>query len=120
MTPGTLIALTLVTPLLGALAVAILGRNVDDTDRASRGAANLRDCATVVASLVTFGLVLGILQYVQDGVRPSLELFEVFPGVPLAFEVEPLGTYSRTTLDFLRIEKDAITSIMMIPLENIS
>ena len=91
MTPGTLIALTLVTPLLGALAVAILGRNVDDTDRASRGAANLRDCATVVASLVTFGLVLGILQYVQDGVRPSLELFEVFPGVPLAFEVEPLG-----------------------------
>jgi len=29
-------------------------------------------------------------------------------------------TSSRTTLDFLRIEKDAITDIMMIPLENIS
>jgi len=91
MTPDVLIALTLVAPLVGAIAVAIIGRKVDDADPASRPAANLRDGATVVASLVTFGLVLNILQLVQGGARPSLELLEVFHGVHLAFEVEPLG-----------------------------
>ena len=91
MSPATLIAAALATPLLGALAVALLGRKVDDKDPACRPAANLRDGATILASLLTFGLVLRILSLVQGGARPGLELLEVFPGVMLAFEVEPLG-----------------------------
>lgn len=96
MSGSALILWALATPLLGALLVGILGYKADE--RASRPASehfigdpNVRDGATVVASLVTFGFVLQILQRVLDGGRPAAVLLDVFPGVALAFEVEPLG-----------------------------
>ena len=45
----------------------------------------------VICTLVTFSVVLSILPHVQAGARPGFELVTVFRGVPLAFEVEPLG-----------------------------
>ena len=84
MSPALLIGLAILTPLAGALAVAISGRNNDGGD-------NVRDGVTVVATLLTFAWVVQLLPLVLDGGRPRLELFEVLAGVPIAFEVEPLG-----------------------------
>jgi multicomponent Na+:H+ antiporter subunit D len=84
LSPALLIGLAILTPLAGALAVAISGRNNDGGD-------NVRDGVTVVATLLTFAWVVQLLPLVLDGGRPRLELFEVLAGVPIAFEVEPLG-----------------------------
>lgn len=91
MTPETLVTMALAAPLAGAIVVAVLGRNVNDADHTFRTAVNIRDGAALTASLVTFGLVLALLEHVQAGSRPSVEVIHVLPGVPLMFEVEPLG-----------------------------
>ncbi len=72
--------LCLLIPLGGAIAVQLLGRWP-----------NVRDGATVLTSLVLFGVVLRILPLVEAGERPSHTLIEVLPGIELGFEVEPLG-----------------------------
>jgi len=84
MTLSQLIAFSILAPAVGAVAVAIVGRNNDEGD-------NARDWTTVIASLVTFGFVVQLVGPVMDGVRPELVLFEVLDGVPIAFQVEPLG-----------------------------
>ena len=84
MTGFGLIAGALLTPLLGAFGVAWVGRR-------STGGDNVRDGLTTVVSLVTLGFVLQLLPRVLEGARPRLELWEPFPGLPIAFEVEPLG-----------------------------
>jgi multicomponent Na+:H+ antiporter subunit D len=96
MTGSALVLWALATPLLGALAVAVLGYKADE--RADRpagehfiGDPNVRDAATVITSLVTFGFVLQLLQRVLDGASPAAVLLEVVPGVHLAFALEPLG-----------------------------
>ena len=71
-------------PAVGAIIVAILGRNNDEGD-------NVRDGATVLVSLATFAVVLQLLPVVLAGERPELELLTVMPGITLAFQVEPLG-----------------------------
>lgn len=53
--------------------------------------ANLRDTITFAAALATFAAVLGIAQQVGNTTTPQIVLFEVFPNVPIAFNVEPLG-----------------------------
>ncbi|MDH5672495.1 MAG: proton-conducting transporter membrane subunit [Myxococcales bacterium] len=80
MSDGQLIALSMLWPALAAVAVALLGR-----------APNLRDGASSVATLLTFGTVVQLVPRVNSGARPSLTLMEVMPGVSLHFEVEPLG-----------------------------
>ena len=84
MSPATLIAASIITPFVGALAVAIVGRRSDEGD-------NLRDGVTVVATLITFGLVVQLVPLVTSGARPSMTVLEVLPGAALAFKVEPLG-----------------------------
>jgi multicomponent Na+:H+ antiporter subunit D len=79
-TDAQLILWALCLPTLGAAAVLALGRSP-----------NLRDSASSVATLLTFGAVVQLLPRVMDGERPAVELLEVMPGVRLAFEVEPLG-----------------------------
>jgi multicomponent Na+:H+ antiporter subunit D len=79
-TPGTAIALALLMPVVCALGVALLGRN-----------ANVRDGWTILCGAITLPLVLVIAGDVLDGGRPTLDLMEVFPGVVLGFQVEPLG-----------------------------
>ena len=74
------VGVSMLLPLAGAFIVMLSGRN-----------ANLRDSLMVLCTLVTFSVVYSLLPHVQAGARPGFELIEVFPGVPLAFEVEPLG-----------------------------
>jgi len=78
--PQTSIALSVLMPFLAALGIGLCGRWP-----------NLRESVTVVASLVTFGLVLGLAPGVMGGARPELFALQVVPGLSLAFEVEPLG-----------------------------
>ena len=53
---------------------------------------NLRETGTLLTGGSLFAIVAGvILPAVQAGGRPRFDLFEVLPGLELAFEVEPLG-----------------------------
>ncbi len=52
---------------------------------------NFRDGLTFVCSLLTFACVLTVLSNVGSGTTIPISLFEVFPGVDIAFNVEPLG-----------------------------
>jgi multicomponent Na+:H+ antiporter subunit D len=70
--PGLPLAAALVTPLLGRWA-------------------NLRETVTLLLGLATFVTVATLCPGVMAGGRPAVTLLEVFPGVPLALEVEPLG-----------------------------
>ena len=84
MTPDQLIALSIFSPAMGALAIAVVGRN-------NGGGHNPRDVVTVLATLFTFGFVVQLVSPVMSGDRPELSLFEVLPGLAIAFKVEPLG-----------------------------
>jgi multicomponent Na+:H+ antiporter subunit D len=57
----------------------------------ARNRPNLRETATLATSVGLFLVVLTLLPEVLAGGRPGLELIRVFPGISLAFEVEPLG-----------------------------
>ncbi len=77
---AALIYWAMAVPLLGMLALIA----------ASRWAV-LRDALVVVTAAVMFGVVLQLLPRVLAGERPSATLFELFPGLEIAFMVEPLG-----------------------------
>jgi multicomponent Na+:H+ antiporter subunit D len=74
------IGLALATPLAGILLMLLFAR-----------IPNLRDTVMVLTAATMFAMVLQVLPEVQAGARPSLELFELMPGLSIAFEVEPLG-----------------------------
>jgi len=61
------------------------------TNLVFRDRANLRDGLTLAASVATFLVVLSILSNVGNTTTDLLVLFEVLPGLDLAFNVEPLG-----------------------------
>lgn len=76
-----LIVASLAIPIIGAILVGLTGRNP-----------NLREGMTALASLATFGCVLGLLPQVISGDLPELVVFDaMLPDVPLAFRIEPLG-----------------------------
>lgn len=52
---------------------------------------NLRESASLVAGVVKFVLVLSLLPLVSSGKQAECTLFEILPGVPLAFRVDGLG-----------------------------
>lgn len=56
-----------------------------------RNSPDLRDAVTLGASIATFGVVLIILSNVGNGTTDPYVLWEVMPGLDLAFSVEPLG-----------------------------
>jgi len=80
MTDSTLILSALLIPLLGAVVIGLTGSN-----------RNLRDSLMVASAALVFATVLGILPAVLAGHRPSVELFEIMPGLALGFSIEPLG-----------------------------
>ncbi len=80
MTDAALIWLSLGVPLVGALAIVACWR-----------LPVLRDAVTVLTALLMFGSVAQLLPRVMDGARPAAVLIELFPGLAIAFEVEPLG-----------------------------
>ena len=74
------IALGLTIPLVGMLLMLAAGR-----------LPNLRDTLMVLTAVGMFTAVVQLLPEVAAGGRPSLTLFELMPGLTIAFEVEPLG-----------------------------
>ena len=73
-------AFVLVIPIIGALCIALLRRRPD-----------YRDAASVITAVCLFGAVLSLIA--QLGVKPfqAWVLFELLPGLRLAFSLEPLG-----------------------------
>lgn len=86
------IGLAMGAPLVGATLIWMSGPRP-----------NQRDFLMVVTTIVTFGCVLQILPEVLDGGRPTLSIIEIVPGLPLAFEVEPLGMMFGLIASFLWI-----------------
>ena len=80
MTPQTSILVALLLPVAVGPLIALAGARP-----------NLRDTLSFLAGLATFGTVLTLLPLVRAGIYPELDLFEILPGVSLAFHVEPLG-----------------------------
>jgi len=80
MSGAQLIAAALLVPAVGAALIAAAGRWP-----------NLRETVTLATSVLLFAAVLGLLPGVLDGERPQLILLEMFPGIAIAFRVEPLG-----------------------------
>ncbi|HEX5802446.1 MAG TPA: proton-conducting transporter membrane subunit [Azospira sp.] len=77
---AALILAGLGVPALGAAGIAAAHRSP-----------NLREGVTLATAAVLFACVLALLPAVLAGERPGLVLFEVLPGLDLAFRVEPLG-----------------------------
>lgn len=90
MSPGPVIAMTVLLPVIGAVAVLVLRRYP-----------NVREAATLVTGGVTFYHVLALLHLVREGDRPRLDIMEVAPGLEVAFEVEPLGMVFALVASFL-------------------
>lgn len=80
MTANTALILTLLTPLLGAVLIALTGRWP-----------NLRETVTMVTALSLFALVIRVLIGLNAGEEIGVELFEVMSGVGIAFNTEPLS-----------------------------
>ncbi|MDH5528464.1 MAG: monovalent cation/H+ antiporter subunit D family protein [Paracoccaceae bacterium] len=80
METNTAILLTVLLPTLASVSNIVL-----------RNQENLRDGVTFAAAVATFLCVLQILANVGNTTSETLVLFEVLPGLDLAFQVEPLG-----------------------------
>jgi len=81
LTQSQVIQLAVVLPLFGALAVWWLG----ERNR------NLREAASVMTAVAEFALVASLTPDVLAGALPSVDMFEMIPGVNLTLTVEPLG-----------------------------
>lgn len=81
LTQGQMIQLAVVLPLVGGLLVWWLG----ERNR------NLREAASVITAVAEFALVASLTPDVLAGARPSVDMFEMIPGVFLTLTVEPLG-----------------------------
>jgi multicomponent Na+:H+ antiporter subunit D len=92
MTDANILLLAIAIPALTPFVVAALGSRP-----------NLRDGASVIASLATFAAVLTLLDGVIGGARPAITLLEVMPGLVLRFEIEPLGMLFATVASGLWI-----------------
>ncbi len=94
---------TLILSILAPLAATIVIRLLDQKP-------NLRETATITASIITFFLVLLVYQSVASGLTPELTLIEPFPGVSITLQAEPIGTLFALMASFLWI----VTSIYSI------
>ena len=52
---------------------------------------NLRESGTLAAAVALLSIMLSLASEVVAGNRPSATLFEMLPGLPIAFQLEPLG-----------------------------
>ena len=78
--PEVAIPLALALPLAGCLLIWLADKSP-----------NLREGVTLVTGGALLMLVISVFAAVSSGDRPEFTLFEVIDGLPLAFEVEPLG-----------------------------
>ncbi|MEW5863615.1 MAG: proton-conducting transporter membrane subunit [Pseudomonadota bacterium] len=80
MSDAGLLALCVLVPCAGALAVALLDRRP-----------NLREAASLAAAAALVAAVAALVPPVLAGERPALKVLELLPGIALALELEPLG-----------------------------
>jgi len=78
--PGNAIALSMLVPMIGFVAIWAAGRSP-----------NLREAATLVTGAVLIALTLVVFAAVGEGARPGYLLYTVVGGLPIAFQAEPLG-----------------------------
>ncbi|NEV62633.1 proton-conducting transporter membrane subunit [Thiorhodococcus minor] len=74
------LALALLLPLIGALGIWLAGRRPD-----------VRETVTLSIASLLFLVVASLVPAVLGGARPELIVAEPFPGIQLAFRLEPLG-----------------------------
>jgi len=92
MTPTVAIAVAILAPLCVVPVIALLDSRP-----------NARETATLLAAVVTFLAVASLFDDVAGGARPTLVVGEMLIGLPLAFEVEPLGMVFAGIASFLWI-----------------
>lgn len=80
MTTSTAIVLSMLLPLIGLASNIFLAKKE-----------NLRDGLTFVSAVLTFAAVLTVLSKVGSGTSETLSVVTIFPGIDIAFAVEPLG-----------------------------
>ena len=80
MSPETAILAALAIPAVGAALIVACGR-----------VPNLRESVTLATAGLLLATVLALLPAVLGGARPAITLFDLLPGIPFAFRVEPLG-----------------------------
>jgi multicomponent Na+:H+ antiporter subunit D len=80
-TPELTIIATLITPLVGAVAILAAGRVHP----------NLREAVTFLTAALLIYFAWGLLPTLLAGARPEFVLTEILPGIEIAFSVEPLG-----------------------------
>jgi multicomponent Na+:H+ antiporter subunit D len=97
--PSQLITLSILVPFVGAILVIATGK-----------IPNLREAVTLTTAAILFSLVLAITDYTFQGVELHLTVVELFPGLDISFDVEPLGVLFALVASFLWI----ITSIYAI------
>jgi len=92
MSAETTVLAALAAPALGAVLIGFSG-----------GKPNLRESTTMVTATVLFILVASLVPAVLDGARPTVNLGEMLPGLPILFTVEPLGMTFAAVASFLWI-----------------
>ena len=75
-----LILLALCLPLIGSVLIIITHKNI-----------NLRETCTLLTALLLIVVVYSLIPAVLNGEQPALRLFEILPGLPIHFLIEPLG-----------------------------
>lgn len=80
MTPTTAIAFSIGLPLFGAFLIVLQDRYP-----------NIREAITLTTAACLILVVLTILPAVSAGENPGFIALEILPGLPIAFEAEPLG-----------------------------
>ena len=86
-------------PLIGAVFIIVTGSYP-----------NLREAVTLVTAGFLFLCVAHLVPTVASGIRPSITLLEMLPGLSIAFTIEPLGMIFACVASFLWI----VTSIYAI------
>lgn len=81
MNESTVLLAAMLIPLIGAGGILLLRKHP-----------NLRDGVSLLAAIALFLGIASLLPAVAVGERPMIELFEIFPGIGIAFHAEPLGT----------------------------
>jgi multicomponent Na+:H+ antiporter subunit D len=79
-TGETAILVSLALPLVAAAVIPLFGARP-----------NLRESVPLLAGAALLFTVVRLLPAVASGARPSSTLLEMFPGLTISFEVEPLG-----------------------------
>ena len=80
LTPELLVIGAVIVPLVGALLLPLFHR-----------APNVREAVTLATSAKLAFIVWSLLPHILAGARPEVSVYQVVPGLELAFKVEPLG-----------------------------